>query len=183
MNGVMPNCKPAKPVSHAGLSMPEERLPARKRRFAGGMSLIEVMIAVALALTGVVGASGYRYFAAVNAREAAGRRTAARLALTVCEGWRGSDGIAAYDPTAYLSPQLVLQDAFPHDISYGSKKLGFYKTILNDTIYYVTCWWSEPYPGLMALYVRVRWPLGKKGFFEYSETNRSFSLTTYKLVQ
>jgi hypothetical protein len=147
------------------------------------MSLIEVMTAVALALTGVVGASGYRYFAAVNAQEAVGRRTAARLALTICESWRGLDDTAAYDPAASLSPQLTLASAATCAEPSGFTKLGGYKIILNDITYYVTCSWSEPYASLRALNVRVDWPLGVKGVRPYNEANRSYTMTTYKLVQ
>lgn len=68
------------------------------KRTAHGATLIEIMVAVAILLVAVTGATFYQYYTALDARKADFRMKAARLGLTVLEGWKGAGCATDFDP-------------------------------------------------------------------------------------
>ncbi len=68
------------------------------RRFnsTGGLTLIEVMIAILILSITVLATSGFRYYAAMDARKADVQITAARLASLLLSSWKGSGGYSGY---------------------------------------------------------------------------------------
>ena len=64
-----------------------------------GLTLIEVMVTMLVALIIAVGVMGYMYATALQAHLADVRATAARLGLLLLEGWKTQGGnILTYDP-------------------------------------------------------------------------------------
>jgi prepilin-type N-terminal cleavage/methylation domain-containing protein len=68
------------------------------KRAAYGVTLIETMVAVAIILVAVSGATFYQYYTVLDARKADLRMEAARLALTFLEGWKGAGCAMDFDP-------------------------------------------------------------------------------------
>ena len=69
-------------------------------KVAKAVTLIEVIVAmVALAVT-AMGALGYQYHAAVQARIAYAQTTSTRAAQLLLEDWKSTGGSTNYDPTA-----------------------------------------------------------------------------------
>ena len=96
------------------------------------------MVVTIILVVAVFGASGYRYYAALDARKAAMQMTAARVCLLLCESWRGVKGSETYDPTANLSSDLTITTgtglAKPDDFTL----LGSYIVVANGIDCYVT---------------------------------------------
>ena len=65
-----------------------------RRRFSKGISLIDAIIAITVLAIAILGTSSFRYFTALEAHQAALRSDAARLALMLCESWKGLAGTA-----------------------------------------------------------------------------------------
>lgn len=169
----------------------------KKYRFRHGFSLVEIMIATVILSVAVLGASGYRYYAALNARKAANQIAAARVALLLCESWRGVKGVETYDPAACFGSELpitTMVDATNEAYAYvpgGFSPLRVLKVTLNDVDYYAALSWKDIDTELRALSVIVAWgprvsqSMGAEANYGYLwscgtyETGKSFELTTY----
>lgn len=134
----------------------------RKFKRSKGVSLIEIMIAVAILSVTVIGASGYRYYANLDAREADDHIAAARIGLLLCESWRGLKGATDFDPTAYFGQELAItvDDGFSGFAHMGSTSLTFntlgsYQVMLNGMDYHIVLSWADINPSLRALNVVV----------------------------
>lgn len=149
-----------------------------------GMTLISTLISIAIILTALIGTISFRYYATLDARKAAAQATASRIALMLCENWRGINGDTAYDPVAYLGSdiKLTLSEGIsePDDFTL----LGSYKIVPNEeedgaqgADYFVTLSWKDVQPGLRALNVTVSW--AQRGQRGLENTDKSFRLTTY----
>ena len=170
-------------------------MTAKRLRFASAFSLVEVMLATLILSIAVIGASGYRYYAAMDARKAAMQGTAARIALLLSESWRGVNGSENYDPTAHLSDLTIVQStesefSMSHSIaasavSTGFTPLGLYMVSLNDVNYRVVMSWKDLSTGLRALNIVVAWPLRYKQTTDITASYTSwdvyklFKITTY----
>ena len=144
-----------------------------------GVTLIEVMLAILILSVAVFGASGYRYYATLDARKADMHSTAARIGLLLCESWRGVKGAETYDPTAYFASELTITPiTVPYEFEYtGFTLLGGYAVVLNRANYYAILSWKDVDTGLRALNVVVAWaPREQVGI---GGAYRSFELTTY----
>jgi hypothetical protein len=157
------------------------RLSTRAR---SGVTLISTLISLAIILVALIGTISFRYYATLDARKAAAQTTASRIALLLCENWRGINGDAGYDPVAYLGSDIKLTQSEgpggPDDFT----PLGSYKIVLDeedDTAegadYFVTLSWKDIQPGLRALNVVVAW--AQRGQRGLENTDKSFILTTY----
>lgn len=156
-----------------------------------GLSLVETMVAIVVLSIAVIGASGYRYYAALDTRKADMRMTSARVALLLCESWRGTKGDETYDPTVHLGSELLItvvdsNDAVldePEDFT----KLGSYGVLLNGVPCFLTMSWKDVDTNLRALNVIAVWPSHVSRVSGFDEvilseiTNgyRVFKLTTY----
>lgn len=165
-------------------------VPARRNSgFRSGITLIETMVAAAILLIAVLGTSSARYTAAMESRQARAKMTAARIALVLCESWRGSYGSEDYDPLQLASDDLTIADAADGEgpsVPNGLTSLGTYSIQLNqdddsNVKYYATMSWTDVETGLRALNVVVGWIQRDTGDIEYSSANldKTFQLTTY----
>ncbi len=68
----------------------------KRAKFATAVTLIEIMVAILILSIAVLGASGFRYYTAMDARKADVQITAARLASLILYGWKGSGGYSGY---------------------------------------------------------------------------------------
>ena len=73
-------------------------MSTRRDRFAGGLTLIEVMVAVGVIAFAVVGGMGLRYYSSLDARKADVYVSASRVGWMLLEQWRAHEGAADFDP-------------------------------------------------------------------------------------
>ena len=170
--------------------------------FTAGLTLVEVMVAVAILAIAALGASAFRYHAALAARTADLQTTAARTALLLCESWRGASDPNAFDPTqlatgssdsalaietitiykgvTMLAYEGVTMPAYegvavPADFT----PLGIYGITIDGVNYHAALSWKDISPGLRALNVIVAWNQRGSSSDIYELLNKSFKLTTY----
>jgi len=141
-----------------------------------GLTLIEVMCAILVLSVAVLGASAYRYYATLDVRKAEQQVTAARLALLLCEGWRGVKATETYDPVGYFGQELDIEavDEGPK-IPAESGYLGHYKIDVGSVDYHSMLGWNGDANGLRALNVYVAFQDSGSG----SEVTKSYKLSTY----
>lgn len=150
-------------------------------------SLVEVMAAILILSVAVIGTSGYRYYTTLDARKADMQATAARVALMLCESWRGVKGDENYDPTTHFGYELQITTIDDSDIIYaapnGFTALGYYQILLNDFPCHMTMSWQDVSSGLRALNVIVSWPQRASYSQSYvlsdDISEKTFRLTTY----
>ena len=68
----------------------------KRSKSTAAFTIVEIMEAMVILLIAMIGASGYRYYAALDARKAAMQATAARIGLLLCESWRGVEGTETF---------------------------------------------------------------------------------------
>ncbi len=154
-----------------------------KIRHRSGVSLVGTLVAVVILLIAVIGTSSFRYCSAMDARKADAQASAARIALTLCESWRGINGDVTYDPIAHLGTSLAITQstsgpAKPSDFTF----LGSYVIKLKDihgVTHYATLSWKDVQPGLRALNVTVAWAQRGPGANRTENVDKSFRLTIY----
>ena len=159
-----------------------------KIRFRRGVSLVGAMVAVVILLIALIGTSSFRYYAALDGRRAGTQTTAARVALTLCESWRGVKGDQTFDPTALLGSDLQIStSASGPDKPADFVLLGSYIVALDyieSVNYNVTLSWKDIQTGLRALNVVVTWAsrddsVKSKNGQTVPTPDKSFSLTIY----
>ena len=159
-----------------------------KIRFRRGVSLVGAMVAVVILLIALIGTSSFRYYAALDGRRAGTQTTAARVALTLCESWRGVKGDQTFDPTALLGSDLQIStSASGPDKPADFVLLGSYIVALDyieSVNYNVTLSWKDIQTGLRALNVVVTWAsrddsVKSKNVLTVPTPDKSFSLTIY----
>jgi prepilin-type N-terminal cleavage/methylation domain-containing protein len=150
----------------------------KRLKSVGGFTLVEVMVTVVILLVAVIGTSGYRYYAALDAKKADRQVTAARTALLLCESWRAASDPNLFDPEEKFESQLTISPSsnYGPDVAEGFTELGNYEIIINGISYNTTLSWRNVSSGLRALNVTVGWDQGGS---EYQYPNKSFKLTTY----
>jgi len=142
-------------------------------------TITEVMIAIVIFIIAFLGTSAYRYHAALSAHRADLQTTAARTALLLCEGWSGVKGVATFDPVAAFSSDLTISENVGPEVPDDFTLLDSYKIVLEGTDYYATLSWQDLATGLRALNVIVSWDQTGQGTDSFSDTNKSYRLTTY----
>ncbi len=155
----------------------------KRPKSAAGFTLIEIMLATVILIIAILGASSFRYHAALGARKADLQATAARTALLLCESWRGVGDPNTFDPTQLTTgdPNSALTieptdigPAWPTDFTL----LGIYRITIGEVNCYAALSWKDIYPQLRALNVIVAWDRrGSSNLFE--DADKSFKLTTY----
>ncbi|MBN2180602.1 MAG: hypothetical protein JW715_01715 [Sedimentisphaerales bacterium] len=158
-----------------------------KIRKCAGATLVSILITTALILIALIGTSNFRYYAGLDARKAAAQTSAARIALMLCENWRGIKGDTGYDPVAYFSSDMTLIQNEGPDKPDDFTLLGSYKIILDEdeddtdgADYYASLSWKDVQPGLRALNVVVAW--SQRGQDGIKNTDKTYSLTTYVMT-
>ncbi len=151
----------------------------RRSKF-GGMSIVEIMIAILIISVAVIGASGFRYYTMLDARKAAAQMTAARVGLLLCESWRGVSGAATFNPVASFGSELVIEVAGQGpEVPVGFNELGRYKIIFNNLCCWATLSWKDVATGLRALNIVVTWEQRNSGTEDFGQANKTFKLTVY----
>jgi len=156
----------------------------RHPKFGGAFTLVEVMAAILILSVAMLGASGYRYFAALDERRATIQATAARIGLLLCESWRGVKGDETFDPTAYFASDLTINkivDPSSLESQYkdpGFTLLGACTVTTNGINYDVLLSWKDLSTELRALNVVVTWYSWRS---QNPLPDKSFKLTTYTL--
>lgn len=161
-------------------------LKTRRIKCRRGMSLVSTMVAVAILLIALIGTSTFRYAAAMDGRRADAHTTAARIALTLAESWRGVRGDQTYDPVVYLNTGLKAASGEGPSKPDDFTLLGSYTIQFGDNAgvndYFATLSWKDVQSGLRALNVTVTWSSRNQtadGNNTVGETDKSFGLTVY----
>jgi hypothetical protein len=157
----------------------------KRHKSSGGFTFAEVMGAILVLTIAVLGASAYRYHAALDTRKADLQTTAARMASLLCETWRGTDDPNTFDPVASFGTELAITPVDVHDAPRaptGLNTLGTYSIVANDVDYRTVLFWRDVQPGLRALSVVVVWDWNDLNYSNISyRDNKTFKLTTYVL--
>lgn len=167
-------------------------MPIKRSKSTSAFTIIEVMEAIVILLIAVIGASGYRYYAALDARKAAMQATAARIGLLLCESWRGVEGTETYDPAVYFGSDLAITEdpifEFSSDhpitgpiVTESFTPLGTYKVVVNNATYYAVLSWKDVSTEPRALNVIIAWELRGQGVTSDTDVSglKLFKLTTY----
>jgi len=156
------------------------------------VTLIEVMAAIVILVIAVLGASGYRYYSTLDARRADFQNAAARIALLLCENWRGRgyDRTITFDPVVHLtSDNLTVADSggVGPDYASGFTPLARYEITMDGVHYWAALSWDDDVAteGLRALNVVVAWAQRQTGSDDNTAPvaaaglDKTFRLTTY----
>ncbi len=154
----------------------------KRPRYAAAMTLVEVMGAILILAVAVIGASAYRYHSALDARKADERATATRIAVLLCENWRGVGGAVsgdeAFNPENYWGHGLEFNASGEGPaVAVDFTSLATYSIEINGITYYTTLSWKDVATGLRALNVVVAW--SQQGSGSFADADKSFRLTTY----
>jgi Tfp pilus assembly protein PilV len=142
-----------------------------------GFSLLDVVIASTVLLIVIVGTCAYRYHSTLDGRKAAMQTSAARIAEMLYESWRGVQGAATYNPTAYSSTTMTIGAATSGpDVPAGFTKLNNYTVTADNFSYSATLSWQNISAGLRVLNVAIAWPTSGSG-----TPDNSYTLTSYTL--
>jgi len=166
-------------------------LKTGRNKFRRGSTLISSMVAVAIVLIALIGTSNFRYYTALDTRRAVAQTEASRLALLLCESWRGIQGNLSYDPITVISSDLVISSQedgpdCPEDFtSFGNYLIQLDANSEQDDdneyhiSYYTTLSWKDIQPGLRALNVVIAWAQKESSSEGFDGTDKTFSLTIY----
>ena len=138
---------------------------------ARGVTLLEVMVAMAVLAIAALGALSYQYHAAVHTRIASAQITATRTAQLLLEDWKSTGGSTNYDPTA-LELGFELQNDSNYFINVDNLPMYInlaYQDVEHDDLAGIT---------LREISVTTRWRKGhKQGHI--APDDPSLVLTTY----
>ena len=159
---------------------------ARKTRNSRGVTLVGAMVAVVVLLIALIGTSTFRYCAALDGRRADAQTTASRVALLLCESWRGLNGDANFDPIQLATGDLSFSQSSwnGHVTPDGFTLLGNYETVMESgdpdgLAYYATLSWNDEQPGLRALNINVAWAQRSETTEGAKNVDKSYALTVY----
>jgi len=159
-------------------------MTVKKLKSTDGFTLVEIMTAIVILSVVIIGTSGYRYYAALDARKAEMQTAASRIGVLLCESWRGVKGTTTYNPVTQFSPLLAISvnTQFPasgyKDVSFTL--LGIYNVSMNNTNYCAILSWKDITTGLRALNIVIVWPL-QNGYLQGNGYG-PFELTTYTTI-
>lgn len=151
----------------------------RLKRFTGSF-MIEVMFAAAVVSIAVIGGISYRFYSSLDGRRAAIHATTARVALLLCESWRGTNGSLTYDPVAHLdSDSLTITAGDGPEAPDDFTTLSSHKIIVSDVTCYATLSFNDIDTCLRALNVRIAWQRRDQSNKEFSDMDSVFELNSY----
>ena len=115
-------------------------MAVKRLKFAAAVTLVEVLVAMAVLAIAALGALGYEYHAALQARIAHAQTTATRTAQLLLEDWKSTGGSEDYDPIAlglgfssnviYLAQGIVLPN-------------GVYNITVDDVPMLIVLKWAD----------------------------------------
>lgn len=141
-----------------------------------GESFIEVMVAAAVLCIVVLGAAGYRWHTALDARKADLHTNAARTALLLSESWAGVSDPNTFDPLAAFASVLTIEPILKEGPppAPGFTMLGRYRINIEGVQYKARLTYNEMPPDLSARIVNVRWNRSGSG-----KTTNGYKLSRY----
>ena len=158
----------------------------RKNRSCRGVTMIGAMVAVVVLLIALIGTSTFRYTAALDGKKADAQTTASRIALLLCESWRGLNGDTTLDPMLLAAGDLQITPSLwdSHVTPAGFTLLGNYEIVMDtgdpDGLkYYTTLSWNDVQPGLRALNINVSWAQRTETAKRAANVDKSYALTVY----
>jgi prepilin-type N-terminal cleavage/methylation domain-containing protein len=104
-----------------------------------GLCLIEVMVAMAVLLVGILGTMCFRYHCALNCRKADAHNSAVRIGGMLLEGWKATGAENDFDTVGMFSSDVTISTSnnSPTPAS-GFSELGRYHIINDQMNYYAT---------------------------------------------
>lgn len=141
------------------------------------LTLIEIMAAMALIFVAVIGAMSFRYYCALDARKADVQITAARLASTLLQAWRATQGSLDYNPVTELGAELPISDSTTGPVGFAAV-LGSYAIVVNHVNYYATLSYEDQADEPRRINANVAWNNGYQGT-TLLNPYQSVRLTTY----
>jgi len=164
-----------------------------------GISLIEIMVTTLILAVVVIGTSGYRYYASLDARRADVQITAVGVASLLLNSWKAQGGCLGYpvnDPNdpqgvnpvykqvveiapglnAYTNaPGLLVPEGFA---GVGSSNNGSFRIVINGVNYFTTLSYKDQAGEPRLLNVQVAW-VNDFGTWDWSKSYQTVALTTY----
>jgi prepilin-type N-terminal cleavage/methylation domain-containing protein len=104
----------------------------RRRKFFSGVTLIEMMVAMAIMIFASIGALSYQFYAARDAGIASAQMSAARIAMLLLEDWKSTGGSKDYDPNAL---KLGFTSALPVPAHFSQGVGGGLGSPLHDSVH------------------------------------------------
>ena len=140
-------------------------------RFSG-TTLIELMIAAVMCSVAILGAMGFQYHTAADARKADAQAIATRTALSILETWRGTGGNSSFNAEVSC-PELAFDNS-------GTGIEGHYVITAASTYYYAVLSHQDSTSTTpKVLNVSIGWRNDYKQAAAVSELIQSVSLTSY----
>ncbi len=165
----------------------------RRPKFSSAFSLVEVMVAMVILAIAVLGAMGFRYYSALDARKADVQNYAARVSSLLLESWKGLGGLERFDPVEAFEDEFEISESelVPPAPS-GFTKLGGYQIEFYHTTYYATLSYKEAtlsvpralnvstfwVPGNIQRSISSGYDLSYEQYYDY-ESMKYVKLTTY----
>ena len=145
-----------------------------------GVTIVEIMVAIVVILVAVIGASGFRYYSALDARKADVKITAGRVGSLLLEGWIGTGGQITYDPVVeYGTDMNISVSATGPAVPTGFTLLNSYQIVAGRANYYATLSYRDSTPTQAGeLNIFVAWLHGYQAG-TVSSSDPSVKLTSY----
>ena len=145
-----------------------------------GLTLIEIMVSILIMAIVAVGTSSFRYYTMIDTIKAEKQIAGARIALLLCESWKGVRGSNTFDPFVTFQTDLsIAGSAEGPSAPAGLTSLNSYRITSENTSYYATLAWKDDSLGFRELNVAVQWDQRMNGSGVFSEVDKTYSLTTY----
>jgi prepilin-type N-terminal cleavage/methylation domain-containing protein len=149
------------------------------KKSSRGLTLIEIMVAIVLIAIAVIGAMGFRYFCALDARKADVQITGARLGWMLLENWKAAGGDGTYQPEMNRT-QLPEWAGPPAPDGFQVFK-SYYINLANaeNAHYYATLSYQDAgQDNARALNVNIAW-MDRGQEWDGSDPHKTLGLTTY----
>ena len=148
------------------------------------LTFVKLIAAIALVSIALLGAVAFSYNSMMCTRVADAHITAARVALTLVQGWSAAAGAATFDPVVAFDTgdlddiSIVSAGSGPDKPAAFWPLLGYYQIDTDDNEYFATLSYNNLPNELRALNVTISWD---RRSFEtgLGNANRSYTLTTY----
>jgi prepilin-type N-terminal cleavage/methylation domain-containing protein len=112
---------------------------SKKNQRKRGVTLVEVVIAMVLLAMAVLGAMGFRYYSASDARKADMYNNAARFSSLLLESWKGIGGLERFDPIETFGEEFdIYESEIGPPVPSGFIGLARYRIDFDRLNYYVT---------------------------------------------
>jgi prepilin-type N-terminal cleavage/methylation domain-containing protein len=129
-----------------------------------GVTLVEVMAALVIALVIAIGVMSYQYAAAMNVRKADMRATASRLGLLLLDSWQSAKNSYPFNPNDYKPDDIIVGCGFGLEplvyyADLGAAGIGAldgipatgitfkcYRIFVNGTWYWVKLTYEDTWP-------------------------------------